>query len=429
MTGSGEGILRGITVLDFGRVVAGGYCGRILADMGARVIKLEATHTGDHIRLLGPLAGEHWCMPPSISPIFMHCNAGKESLSLDLKRPESIELIRRMMPQVDVVLENFTSHVMPGLGLGYEDLRRIRPDLIMCSISGFGPTGPLADAPAADGVAQAMSGMLSLMGEENGYPHFAGNGIADTASATTAAMAILAALLERMRSGEGQHIDISMMHTLLSMDGAAAPYCVVSKGEHKVPRSGRAHHLACPWGTFKGPEGKYLVIMMTGPWAWKKLVTLMGREDLLTHPKFASDEARLRHKHEVHDIIEEFLMSFGTAEDAYRALAAERLLVGIVLDPWEAATHPQTPPEMIRPVKYPYTGEMLTIATAPRFSRNPTQVGRAPFLGEHNRSVLRELAGLDAGELDRLHAAGVLFEDSTVTHLDRDTDAPSPHGG
>ena len=429
MTGAGEGILRGITVLDFGRVVAGGYCGRILADMGARVIKVEAPHIGDHIRLLGPQAGEHWCMPPSISPIFMHCNAGKESISVDLKSPEGIVLIRRLIPHVDVVVENFTSHVMPGLGLGYEDLKTIRPDIVMCSITGFGPTGPLADAPAADGIAQAMSGMLSLMGEENGYPHFAGNGIGDTATAATAAMAILAALLERFRSGAGQHIDISMMHTLLSLDGAAAPYCVVSRGEHKVPRSGRAHHLACPWGIFRGPEGKYIVIMTTGPGSWETLVRMIGREDMLSHPKFASQEARLEHKHEVHDIIEDFLMGFETAEAAYQALAAERIMAGIVLDPWEAATHPQTPPEMIRPVEYPYTGEMLTIATAPCFSRNPTQVGRAPFLGEHNRSVLRELAGLDAGELDRLHAAGVLFEDSTVGHLDLAPDASTPRGG
>ncbi|QDX79942.1 hypothetical protein B9N43_00945 [Denitratisoma sp. DHT3] len=418
---AGQGILRGITVLDFGRVVAGGYCGRILADMGARVIKVEAPHTGDYIRLLGPMGGEHWSMPPSISPIFMHCNAGKESLSLDLKRPESIDLIKRMIPKIDVVLENFTSHVMPGLGLGYEDLKRIRPDIVMCSISGFGPAGPLADAPAADGIAQAMSGMLSLMGEEGGYPHFAGNGIADTASATTAAMAILGALLERFRSGTGQHVNISMMHTLLSMDGAAAPYCVASKGEHKVPRSGRFHHLACPWGTFKGPEGKYLVIMMTGQWAWEKLAKMMGREDMLSHPKFTSLEARLQHKHEVHDIIEAYLMSFETAEAAYQALAAERLLVGIVLDPWEAASHPQTPPEMIQPIPYPYAGEVPTIATAPLYSETPTRIGRAPFIGEHNRRVLRELAGLDDAELDRLHQAGALFEDDTVTHLDAAT--------
>ncbi len=422
-TTKAQGILRDMTVLDFGRVVAGGYCSRILADMGARVIKVEAPHTGDHIRLLGPMSGQHWSMPPSISPIFMHCNAGKESLSLDLKNPESIALIKRLIPRVDVVLENFTSHVMPSLGLGYDDLQQIRPDIIYCSISGFGPTGPLADAPAADGIIQAMSGMLSLTGEQDGYPVFAGNGIADTASATTAAMAIIAALLERFRTGAGQRIDISMMHTLLSMDGTAAPYCVASKGEHKVPRSGRAHHLACPWGIFKAPENKYIVIMTTGAGPWETLVRLMGREDMLTDPKFATPEARLQHKYEVHDIIERFLTGFATADAAYQALAAARLLVAVVLDPWEAAVHPQTPPWMVQAIRYPYAGDLPTLAVAPQFSRNETRVGRAPFIGEHNRSILRQLAGLDEPELDRLHRDGVLFADDTVIHMDAAAEA------
>jgi CoA:oxalate CoA-transferase len=414
------GVLRGINVLDFGRVVAGGYCTRLLADMGARVIKIEPPFIGDMIRLLGPFSGESWSMPPSISPIFLHCNAGKESVSLDLKKPESIELIKRLIPQVDVVVENFTSHVMRSYGLAYDDLRRIREDIVMCSITGFGSQGPLADAPAADGVGQAMSGMLSVTGEENGYPYFAGNGIADTATATTAAMAILAALLGRSRSGTGQHIDISMMHTLFAMDGAAAPSYVASHGEHTIPRGGRFHHLACPWGVFKGPQGRYMVIMMTGasPTPWERLARLMGRPDLIEDPEFAAPEARLRNREKVHEIIEHYLQSFETAEAAYKAIADERIAVGIVLDPWEVATHPQTPPDMIRAVPHPFVGPVLTIATAPRFSNNPLTVGRAPLLGEHNRTVLREFLRLSDAELDRLHGDGVLFEDDTLAHID-----------
>lgn len=413
-----KGVLNGITVLDFGRVVAGGYCTRLLADMGARVIKIEAPFVGDLIRLLGPFSGESWSMPPTISPIFLHCNAGKESVSLDLKQPEGIALIKRLIPHVDVVVENFTSHVMRSYGLAYEDLRRIREDIVMCSISGFGSQGPLADAPAADGIGQAMSGMLSVTGEEGGYPCFAGNGIADTAAATTAAMAILAALLERTRGGKGQHIDISMMHTLFAMDGAAAPYYVVSRGEHTIPRGGRFHHLACPWGIFKGPQGRYLVIMMTTVTPWERLAHLMGRADMLTDPEYATPEARLKNREKVHEIIEQYLQSFETAEAAYQTIAAERIAVGIVLDPWEVATHPQTPPDMIRAVPHPFTGPVLTISTAPRFSHGPLTVGRAPLLGEHNRSVIREFLGLPDVELDRLHASGVLFEDDTVAHID-----------
>jgi len=416
-----EGVLRDITVLDFGRAVAGAYCTRLLADMGARIIKVEGPIIGDPMRLVGPFFGESWRMPPSISPIFLHCNAGKESISLDLKKPESIDLIRRLIPHVDVVLENFTPHVMRSYGLAYDDLRLIREDIVMCSISGFGQKGPLADTPAADAVGQAMSGMLSLCGEQNGYPYLAGNGIADTATSTTAAMAILAALLERFRSGTGQYIDISMMHTLFAMDSAAAPYCVASHGEHSVPRGGRFHHIACPWGVFKGPQGRHLVMMVIGDAAWQTLARLMGRTDMIDDPEFASMDARMRNRDKVHDAIEEFLQSFATAEEAYQTIAKEHLIVGLVLEPWEVATHPQTKPrDMVREVPHPLSGPLSTIATAPLFSRNPITVGRAPFIGEHNRPVLREFLGLSEAELDRLHKDGVLFQDATVTKLDAD---------
>jgi crotonobetainyl-CoA:carnitine CoA-transferase CaiB-like acyl-CoA transferase len=413
------GVLRGINVLDFGRAVAGGFCTRVLADMGARVIKIEAPITGDHMRLLGPFHGESWLMPPTISPIFLHCNAGKESLALDLKKPESIGLIKRLIPRMDVVSENFTPHVMPGLGLAYDDLRRIREDIVMCSISGFGAEGPLADTVANDPVIQAMSGMLSVCGEENGYPYLAGNGIADTASAMSAAMAIMAALLERLRTGAGQHIDVSMMHTLLAMDSAAAPYSVVSHGEHAIPRGGRFHHLACPWGTFKGPQGRYMVVVAAHNMQWENLVRLMGRPDLIDAAEFATAEARLKNREGVHAIIEEFLQTFETAEAAFQALSEAKILAGIALDPWEAASHLQTVQrDMMREVHHPYTGPLSILTAAPRFSRNATTVGRAPFVGEHNRPVLREFLGLSDAEMDHLQESGALFEDVTVAHLD-----------
>ena len=164
MTQPKQGVLRGIRVLDFTRAVAGGYCTRLLADMGAEVIKIEAPVIGDGIRLLPPFSGKSWALPASMSPVFIHCNAGKSSIGMDLKRPEAIELVKRLVPHFDVVVENFTPHVMRGLGLAYDDLRRIREDLVMCSVSGFGSEGPLADSPATDPVGQAMSGMLITSG-------------------------------------------------------------------------------------------------------------------------------------------------------------------------------------------------------------------------------------------------------------------------
>lgn len=413
------GILRDIQVLDFTRAVAGGYCTRLLADMGAEVVKIEAPVIGDGIRLLPPFSGEHWALPVSMSPVFIHCNAGKSSIGLDLKRPEAIDLLRRLVPQFDVVVENFTPHVMASLGLGYQELRALRPDLVMCSISGFGAQGPLADTPATDPVGQAMSGMLSLCGDEGGYPYQAGNGIADSMTATTAALAIVSALFERERSGEGQHIDIGMMDTLFAVDCAAAPSYVASHGEYSVPRGGRFHHLACPWGVFEGPQGRHLVVMAAGDVPWERLVRFMGRPDLIEHPDFADMGARLRNKEKVHAIIEEFLQGFPTAEAAHEALSKARIIVGLVLDPWEVACHPQLATRnMLHEVEYPLVDRpVTTIGTALHFSRSPTAVGRAPFLGEHNRRVLQQRLGLTDEEITRLHENGVIHEHVVVPHL------------
>jgi crotonobetainyl-CoA:carnitine CoA-transferase CaiB-like acyl-CoA transferase len=267
-----------------------------------------------------------------------------------------------------------------------------------------------------------MSGMLSLCGEEDGYPYQAGNGIADSMTATTAALSIVSALLERFRTGEGQHIDIGMMDTLFAVDCAAAPSYVVSRGEYSVPRGGRIHHLACPWGVFKGPQGRYLVVMAAGDMPWERLVRFMGRPELIQHPKFDSMGARLENREEVHEIIEEFLQSFETLEEAYKALLDARIIVGMILDPWEAANHPQLATrDMIHEIDYPFAVDPVpTIATALHFSKSRTSVGRAPFQGEHNHKVLRELLGLSDDELKRLLENGVLCQHVIVPHLPED---------
>jgi len=418
MAEPGNGALSGVRILDFTRAVAGGYCTRLLCDMGAEVIKIEPPEIGDGIRLLPPFNGASWTMPPSMSPVFVHCNAGKTSVCVDLKKPGAPELVRRLVPHVDVVTENFTPHVMRGFGLAYDDLRKLRGDLIMCSISGFGAEGPLADSPATDPVGQAMSGMLSLCGEEGGYPYMAGNGIADSMTATTAAMAIIAALFERARTGRGQHIDIGMMDTLFAVDCAAAPSYVASGGEYSVPRGGRDHHLAAPWGVFKGPEDHYFVVMAAGDIPWQRLARAMNRPDLIEAEAFATMEARLKNCDRVHDVIEEFLQGFESADAAYHALVDARVIVGKVLDPWEAANHPQMATRnMIHRVDYPFADPVVTIATAPPFSHSRTTVGRAPYLGEHNREVLRRFLGLSEEEIEQLHESGVLYEHDIVPVL------------
>ena len=415
MTASNHGPLAGITVLDFTRAVAGAYTTRLMADMGARILKIEAPEAGEAIRYNNidhPAISKN--VPPTLSPQFVYSNAGKECICMDLKKPESIELIKRLVPLVDVVMENFTAHVMPSLGLSYDELSKIRPDIIMCSLTGFGQEGPLANHPSNDSVGQAMGGMTYMTGEWDGYPVLAGNGIADTATGTMAALAILAAIIHRSKTGEGQYIDIAMMDTVMGLDCTGHPYYAASHGEYTVKRSAPDHFLLSPWGVYKGPNNRYFALLSQ----WPRLCEVMGRPDLIDEPEFATPEARLANRGKIRAIIEPFLQSFESDDEAFQALIDAKIAAGPVLDPWEVQHHPQMATRnAVREVPYPLGISYPTIATPLHFSKTPINVGRAPLIGEHNRSVLREFLDLSDEELDRLHAVGALYEDVTVKHL------------
>ncbi len=414
------GPLSGVVVLDFTRAVAGAFCTRLLCDMGARVVKIEPPQMGDMTRMMtfdDPIAAKY--LLPTISPMFIHSNAGKEAICADLKRPEAIDAIKRMVPKVDVVVENFTPHVMPGLGLGYDELAKLRPDLVMCSVSGFGQEGPLANHVSNDAVGQAMAGMAWLSGKPDGYPVEAGNGIADSITATTAAMAIVSALFYRQQTGEGQYIDVSLMDTVMSVDCNAHPVVAATRGKWTVERDEKGNFLAAPWGVFEGPEGRFFAMLS----AWDRLCNLMGRPELIADPRYATNQDRLRNRAEVQEIVEGFLKGFATAEEAFEALREARIAAGPVLSPNEAQTHPQVEGRaLVRDIEYPGGTVVPSMATAPRFSKTPIDVGRAPFIGEHNRAVLAELAGLDEAAIERLHADEVFYEDVTVPHLVRASD-------
>lgn len=404
-----SGPLAGITVLDFTRAVAGAFCTRLLCDMGARVIKVEPPEMGDMTRMMtfdDPIVGKY--LLPTLSPMFIHSNAGKEAICVDLKQPRAIEAMKRLVATVDVVVENFTPHVMPGLGLGYDDLASLRPGLVMCSISGFGREGPLAEHVSNDAVGQAMSGMAYLSGEADGYPVEAGNGIADSITATTAAMAIVSALFHREKAGEGQHIDISLLDTVMAADCNAHPVVAATHGDWTPVRDPKGNFLAAPWGVFRGPHSSYFAMLS----AWDRLCNLMGRPELIDDPRFATNQERIRNRAGVQEVVESFLMSFDTAEAAFDALREAKVAAGPVLSPAEVQAHPQLATrDMVRDVEYPGGVTIPSIATSPRFSRTPVEVGRAPFIGQHNRRVLAE-AGYSPVDIDRLHADGVFYEDA-----------------
>ncbi len=414
MVDGGTGPLVGYRVLDFSRAIAGAYTTRLLADMGARIIKIEPPEAGDSLRYLNlddPRIAN--AMEPTFSPMFIHCNAGKESVCVDFKKPESIELLKALAARVDVVVENFTPHVLPSYGLGYEHLKAIRPDLILCSITGFGQTGPLAEHVSNDAVGQAMSGMASLTVDDRGYPVEAGNGVGDSATSLTAAMAILAALLHRERTGEGQHIDVSIVDSLMALDGLGHAYTAATRGEYTVDPHPRTHFLFGPWGVFKGPNERYFGMLAP----WPRLCEMMGRPELVEDPRFATAEAFLDHREEAHRLIEEYFQSYESDEALFDAMIEKRIPAGPVLDTIEVQTHPQLAArEMVRDVPYALK-TIPTVATAPRFSATPISVGRAPYVGEHNDEVCRELLGMSEDQLRGLYESGAMLRDEAVRVL------------
>jgi crotonobetainyl-CoA:carnitine CoA-transferase CaiB-like acyl-CoA transferase len=394
--------LEGIRVLDFTQYLAGPSCTRLLAEMGADVIKVEIAPHGDPIRVNAPRRDHR-------SGYFVQQNRGKRSLCLDLRRPEAIDALLALVPSVDVVVENFSAGVMARRGLGYDVLSARNSRLVMASISGFGQEGPLAHKTSFDLIAQAMSGMMHVTGEADGPPLFVGAGIGDCTAGFHAFAAIGYALLHRTSTGMGTHIDISMVDSLFHMHEMNVHAPSMTDGEWRPRRNGAHHPAVAPAGAFKAPQG-WITILCTHlqlPSLWKAL----GRPELGEDPRFRSNDARLEHIDELVAIVEDWMATFATDEEVMAALEAERVPCGLVLDPADAARHPYfVERRMVRQISDPRAGTFDVPGFPLRFSDAPAEPDLVtPALGEHNRQVLGELAGYDDARLARLEADGVLF--------------------
>jgi CoA:oxalate CoA-transferase len=286
MTTPSAGPLAGLMVADFSRVLAGPFCGMLLADLGARVIKVERPDLGDDTRGYGPFA------PDGRSYYFARVNRGKESVAIDLKRDtaQAVAIAR----EADVLLENFRPGVMDRLGLGYSRLSELNPRLVYASISGYGQTGPWRERPAYDAVIQAMSGLMSITGEPDRDPVRPGTSIADLAAGLYGFGAILAALRARDVSGKGSHVDIAMFDATLSLlEGAA----LESLAAGTVPaRVGSMHRSIAPFGAFAAKDGQ-VVICAGNDELWARLCTVVGLPQLADDPRYRDNASRMSHLH------------------------------------------------------------------------------------------------------------------------------------
>lgn len=397
-------VLEGIKVLDFTHVLAGPSCTRLLAETGAEIIKIEATPAGDMVRLMPAIKDGR-------SAYYIQQNRGKKSLCMNLRDSRAQKAIYELVKDVDVVVENFTPGVMKRLNIDYQTLKAINPNIVMCSISAFGQTGPLSNLPGFDYIAQAYAGVIDMIGEENGSPYFPGLGMGDVSTGAHAYGAITAALFHRERGGGGQYLDIALLDCLFHCHEINVQGYDGSNGELVPHRSGAHHFAVAPLGLFKGKE-KYLVIIALGQ-QWDSLMNIIGKPEFITDPRFVDNAGRVEHNAVLIEAIESWLKSTASDDEAVRLLQEGHVPVAPVLSVPEAMSHPHLiERKTVRTVSDRAFGDVKVPGMPLRFSQYPEFLDlQAAFLGEHNNEVLSGI-GFSAEDIQAMADEGVLGHES-----------------
>jgi crotonobetainyl-CoA:carnitine CoA-transferase CaiB-like acyl-CoA transferase len=395
-----ERLLAGITVVDFTRVLAGPYCTRMLADLGANVIKIERPGEGDEIRhtiiQLDPARTDQ-------STYFTRLNAGKQSIAIDLAHPQARDIALDLVRTADVVVENFSPGVMARYGLDHAAVQAMRPDLVYCSISGFGQTGPLSSLQAYAHLINAISGLMDLDRSGEPEPRVSYLQTADVLAGAHAFGAICAALVRRGRSGRGAYLDVSMLECLVAADDMTYAALLNGGTVQRQPRIGMVVH---PIGD------RYVAVQSAGaPHLWSRLVALIGRPGLATDPRFATPMARRTNWPALLAILHQWLGSFDSVDQAVETLSAARIPAVPMLSPEEVIQHPQLAARSAFPeIEHPVRGKVRVTALPFHVDQRPvTPGGPAPYrVGQHTRRVLSEFLGYSAGRIEELLALRVI---------------------
>jgi formyl-CoA transferase len=399
--------LEGIRVVDLTRALAGPYCTMMLGDLGADVIKVERPGRGDDSRGWGPpFVGEPYGPYPGESAYFIAANRNKRSVTVNLKRPEGQEIVRRLASLSDALVENFRTGVLDGMGLGYANLHALNPRLVYCSISGYGRTGPYAERPGYDFIIQAEGGMMGIIGPEEGPPYRVGVPIVDITSGMFAATAILAALRARDLTGEGQLIDISLLDTQVALLANVASNYLV--GGAAPRRLGNAHPNIAPYEAFRARD-RWFALAAANERQWSTLCDVIGRPDLRDDPRFATNGARVANR----PALVETLGAAFAARDADAWLADLRA-AGLPCGPINAVPdvfeHPQAQARRLAlEAEHPTAGPVRLTGFPYKLSHTPAHVRRPPpLLGQHTEEVLVELLGYGPEEVTGLREREVI---------------------
>jgi crotonobetainyl-CoA:carnitine CoA-transferase CaiB-like acyl-CoA transferase len=388
--------LEGVKVVEFVHMVMGPTCGLVLADLGADVVKVEPAPNGDNTRRL---AG-------SGTGFFAALNRNKRSLAVDLKTPGGLEVVRRLVAGADVLIENYRKDTLDRLGLGYDAVSRLNPRLVYCAISGYGRTGPYADKGGFDLIAQGFAEIMSITGEPGGPPAKSGTSIADINAGILAALGIVSALLARATTGRGQLVETSLMEAAVQQTYWQAAMFFAT-GINAGP-TGSAHLLTAPYQAFATQDG-WINIGGANHANWERITRVIGRPELTTDPRFATNGARMRHRDELVALIAERLGT-RTSADWIRAFEAEGVPVGPVNRIGDMLADPQVAArEMVIEVDHPRAGRTRALGMPIKFSDARADMTRpAPLLGQHSRELLDQL-GYSAAEIEALQRAGAVL--------------------
>ena len=392
--------LEDVTVLDLSHALAGPYCSTMLADYGAKVIKIEPPGPGDIARGWGTR------LPGGETAYFVSVHRNKQSIALDLKHPQGKETFLRMVERSDVVLENFRVGVLSRLGLGYEVARERNPGIVYCSISGFGQDGPYRDRTALDLILQAESGMISVTGEAGGRGVRAGVSIADMGASMNAAFGIMLALRVKERTGQGQAIDASMMEGQMGLLGIMFGDYFAS-GE--IPRPmGTTYKSLLPYQTFR-TKTRDLALAIASEKLWKIFCPVIGCPELADDPRYRSNGDRMQNRDSLISTLQQVFLTRSYEE--WEAILVENgIPVGAINNLAEVAEHPQVKARgSLVEIEHPRAGKLRMPGLPVRLSSTPGAVRTpAPMLGQHTDEVLHDLLGLSAQEIAALRSAGVV---------------------
>jgi len=400
-------MLEGIHVVDFSQYLAGAGVTRMLAELGADITKVEIGPIGDGGRLLPVLKEQR-------SGFFIQHNRGKKSIALNWDRDEALNIARELVAEADIVLENFgTAETLRSRGLDYQSIKAHNPGVIYLSVSAFGRTGPWANKPGFDFIAQAASGLMHVTGSPDQPPGVVWTAIADNNAAVHGFAGLGYALFHREKTGQGQYLDLAMVDCMFHHHEIALQAWHLSDGEFVPGRMGQHHELVFPVGLFQGPQN--FVAMLALDLQWENVCRAMDRLDWMTDPRYAEMSDRAKRRHELIPVIEEWMSTFDTDEALLEHLEEYRVPASPVLSPIDAIDHPHfVAREMVRWVEDPIHGSVPIPGFPWKFSTS-TQLPDlvAPLLGEHNAEILKTKLGYTSEQIEQLQRSGVLLEGAT----------------